>query len=306
VQGQRAHAPPQGRLAGAGAQGSSLAVVMAMCAARGGGLRTPITNTHTHTFGAKRLARCWLDTVLLTAVLHYPAVAEGGDTGTAQSLYSLSRSVAAFRARVSLAKETVPQPDLLDLAATHHIRHTFAQTRHDIAVLSAVLGGAAEGKRGLGAKAKAKGGAKHGVGRKGLCAAVWVDADGVGHACPRRASFAHCLGGGGGGSGGGIEAVRGASSLEATVERPVVGLYCKSHRPAAFRNVAIRKCMAPEGCARAASFGPPAATLPHACLRHAKPGFVNLLRRKCQAPKEVCLRSRELDVVLCTYRVQIV
>ena len=302
MQGQRAHAPPQGRLAGAGAQGSSLAVVMAMCAARGGGLRTPITNTHTHTFGAKRLARCWLDTVLLTAVLHYPAVAEGGDTGTAQSLYSLSRSVAAFRARVSLAKETVPQPDLLDLAATHHIRHTFAQTRHDIAVLSAVLGGAAEGKRGLSAKAKAQGSATHGAGRKGLCAAVWVDADGVGQACPRRASFAHCMGGGG--SVGDIEAGGGASSLEATVERPVVGLYCKSHRPAAFRNVAIRKCMAPEGCARAASFGPPAATLPHACLRHAKPGFVNLLRRKCQAPKEVCLRSRELDIVLCTYKVQ--
>ena len=196
---------------GAGAQGSSIDVVMARCAERAGGV--PL----------RRLARCWLETVLLTAVLHSPAVAEGGDTDTAQSLYSLSRSVAALRARVSLAKETVPQPDLLDLATAHHIRHAFAQTQRDIAVLSAVLGGAAEGKRGLGAKAKAKGGAKHGVGRKGLCAAVWVDADGVGHACPRRASFAHCLGGGGGGSGGGIEAVRGASSLEATAERPVVG-----------------------------------------------------------------------------------
>ena len=205
---------------------------MAVCGARSGA-------------GSSPPARCWVDAVLLAAVLaaalHSPgpapaAAAAANNADTACALYSLSRSVEAVRARVSLAMEAVPHSGLPDLPAAHSLRRTFERTRRDVGALTAGLGGAA-GSKGRSANPRAAGGrgraAARGAGGRGLCAAVWVDADGVEHACARRASFAHCLGGiseeprMGAGE---------ARSPEATDGAPSPGLYCKAHRPAAFRS----------------------------------------------------------------------
>lgn len=137
---------------------------------------------------------------------------------TADDLCFLALSVDELRSRVHLARETMSQRDILGSPAAHHVRQTFATTAQHVAFLAdAVNGGGSSVGSGRGAPHMSaqtlenirpcSGQAKHGGRRRrgkrlssttskpvanarlGLCAAVWIDEDGLEQRCLRSASF---------------------------------------------------------------------------------------------------------------------